>query len=110
MVGDDDIERLLREVDALEGGRGQQQSGVPAKQQGKQVQTAGGDPGGSGGSRRLAWVALSGAGGAVTGFVIGALLTILPWVSSMSTAVGAALGAALVALISGPPRWFEGKD
>jgi hypothetical protein len=107
MVGDDDIERLLREVDALEGGRGQQQPGVPAKQPGKQVQPAGGEPGGS---RRLAWVALAGAGGAVTGFIIGALLSILPWVSSMSTAVGAALGAALVALISGPPRWFEGKD
>lgn len=105
MAGDDDIDRLLSEVSALEAGPAKAQP--PAKQQGKSVKRAkdGGTPSG-----RMAWAVLAAIGGGAAGFVVGALLTILPWVSSMSTAVGAALGAFLAALVSGPPRWFDSKD
>lgn len=103
MAGDDDIDRLLREVSALESGPAK---ALPPAEQEKTVKPT--KDGTSSG--RLAWGGVAAVGGAAAGFLIGTLLGFLPWVSSMSTAVGAALGAFLVALISGPPRWFDSKD
>lgn len=103
-MADDDIDRLLREVAALESGPAKAQP--PARQNDVPAKAA--KDGTSSG--RLAWGALAAGGGAAAGFLIGTILGFLPWVSSMSTAVGAALGAFLVALISGPPRWFDSLD
>lgn len=99
MASDDDIERLLREVEALKSGPPPAQP--PARQEKAIAQPKE--------SKRLVWGAVAAVGGGAAGFLIGTLLGFLPWVSSMSTAVGAALGAFLVALISGPPGWFGGK-
>jgi hypothetical protein len=80
-MADDDIERLLREID---------QSPRPT----------------SGGSR-VGFAALAAVGGAVVGGVGGLLLWFLPFIGPVSTAVGAALGAFVTALVTGPPRWFR---
>lgn len=93
---DDDIERLLREVEALEGKR----PASPAPKSESAPEPA------EGGSGRMSWTLVSALGGGGAGFLVGLLLGFLPWVSAMSTAIGAALGAALVALIAGPPSWF----
>jgi hypothetical protein len=98
---DDDIARLLREVEALESG-GRSKTPPPAVPQGKEAV-----PQQEGGSRRGLWTLLAAVGGGAFGFLVGSLLFFLPWVDGMSTSVGAALGAALAAFISGPPRWME---
>ncbi len=99
MANDDDIERLLREVEALEG-----KAKPPAIAPGKEVaETAESTEGRSRGS----WVALAAVGGGAAGFVIGSLLFFLPFVDGFSTALGAALGAALAGFIGGPPQWYR---
>jgi len=103
MANDDDIERLLREVEALESG-GAAKALPPASASGRDVAKA---PDDAAGSSRKAWVALAAASGGVAGFVLGSMLFFLPWVNGPSTAIGAALGAAIAALIGGPPRWFD---
>ena len=92
----DEIERLLREV-------GQTTS-----------------PGGSSGSqiekRRSEVAKSSSAGGRLAFAILMAVLVgavtwgvgvLLPFVGAVSAGVGGAIGAALCALIAGPPRWFS---
>jgi len=100
MADEDEIDRLLREVAAQDGGAPR------AQQPGAEIQPAS-ERAESG---RLAWAAVAALGASAAGFVVGALLTFLPWISSMSTALGAAFGAFLVALVSGPPQWFRRKQ
>jgi hypothetical protein len=100
----DDIEKLLREIDAMNAGGG---GGVPAKPEEKAIEPAApAEPGGGG---RLAWTGASAVGGLLVGGLTGTVLTFLPYVGTASTAVGAAIGAAAAAAVSGPPRWFN-KD
>jgi hypothetical protein len=98
----DDIDRLLREIDAMNAGQG---AALPAPEQNRAIEPA--KP--AGGSGRVAWTGASAIGGLLAGGVVGTLLTFLPYVSTASTAVGAALGAALAGFVSGPPAWFH-KD
>lgn len=100
-MADDDIERLLREVNALNAsatGSGStnvpatSSPGIPAK---KEASSAGG---------RLAFALASGAVLGVAGWFGGLLM---PFVGSFSAGVGAAFGAFAAALIAGPPRWFS---
>lgn len=98
---DDDIERLLREVDALTNSGKAQPPATKPEKAGPPAES------GDGSSRRGAWVAASAVGGGLFGLIAGTLLWFLPWISGMSTALGAALGAALVGFVSGPPRWFR---
>jgi hypothetical protein len=101
----DDIDRLLREIDAMNSGAVQPRAGSAP------VPRPGGEPatvqssGSTGG--RLAWTGLSAVGGGLAGGVLGTILTMLPAMGTLSTAVGAALGGALVGFVSGPPRWFD---
>jgi hypothetical protein len=44
------------------------------------------------------------------GGITGTVLAFLPWVSTLSTAIGAALGGAVMAAVSGPPGWFDRED
>jgi hypothetical protein len=107
MAQPDDIDKLLREIDAMNSGT------VAPRAQGTPVPRADGSrepaPATSTGSRggRLAWTGVSAVGAGLAGGVVGTVLAILPTVSTLSTAVGAALGGALVGFVSGPPRWFD---
>jgi hypothetical protein len=102
MANDDDIERLLREVEALEsGGRAAK---PPAKAQSREVAKTDSDEGGRG---RTGWALVAAAGGGAAGFIIGTLLGFLPLVDGLSTGLGAAVGAFLAALIGGPPGWYR---
>lgn len=100
-MADDDIERLLREVNALNSGAADSNAGnVPAKATPstpakKEASSAGG---------RLAFAVGSGAVLGVAGWFGGLLM---PFVGSFSAGVGAAFGAFAAALIAGPPRWFS---
>jgi hypothetical protein len=116
--GGDDIEKLLRELDAMEGG--------PPSTSGKQVQpkaaapaakasgkAAGESEESSGGGGRLAFAAVAavvmGIVGALTGMVLGPVLGWLPLLDFgfWATGLGAAFGGFLTALVAGPPRWFS---
>lgn len=96
----DDIDKLLREVDALMSRPvgGQPVPAVPTQPPAKL---------GRGRGDLAAWTGANAVGGLVVGGVAGTVLTFLPYVSTASTAVGAALGAAVSALVSGPPSWFR---
>lgn len=98
-MADDDIERLLREVDALNSGKpapanvpAKADASVPAKSDAKQS------------SARLAF--------AVGATVVLAPVTwfvglILPFQSAVSAGIGGAIAAFVTAFIAGPPRWFS---
>lgn len=96
MADPDDIDKLLREVAALNAPGGAVQpkpsaAAVPEK----------------GGSGRGVWTGACAVGGLVVGGAAGSVLWFLPYISPGPTAVGAALGAAVAGLISGPPAWFR---
>ncbi len=96
MASDDEIEKLLREISA-------QDSPQPAPmQRGESSTPAQRDDSTSGGRVAYAAVgaAVMGAGGALSGLI-------LPGISMISTGIGAAVGAFVIALVSGPPRWFS---
>ncbi len=111
MAGDEDIEKLLREIDAMNAG-GQ----VPAPQPNRAI-TGSGETGvaaaGSGKatpagrSARMTWTGVSTLGGLAAGGFVGTVLAFLPAMSTVSTAVGAAMGAAAAGFVSGPPDWFS---
>ena len=104
VMADDDIERLLREVYALNN-PSSPTSGRPSpeaatsKDVAKKDDSSGGGAGG-----RLAFAVGSGAVLGVAGWFGGLLM---PVVGSFSAGVGAAFGAFVASLIAGPPRWFS---
>jgi hypothetical protein len=114
MSQSDDIDKLLREIEAMNK-RGLGASGaapVPAERSACVVASGRGSAvqGGTGeGSRggRIAWTGVSAVGGFLAGGLVGTVLAILPSIGTLSTAVGAALGGALVGFVSGPPGWFD---
>jgi hypothetical protein len=114
MSQSDDIDKLLREIDAMNK-RALGPSGaapVPAERSAGDVAGGRGSAvkGGAGGGTRggrIAWTGVSAVGGFLAGGVVGTVLAILPSVGTLSTAVGAALGGALVGFVSGPPGWFD---
>lgn len=96
MAPEDEIEKLLREIAAQDSPRAvpvqHKDSSPPAQQRESR----------SGGrvAYALAGAAVMGVGGAVSGLF-------LPGITMISTGIGAAAGTFLIALISGPPRWFS---
>jgi hypothetical protein len=107
----DDIDKLLREIQAMNqpqtsAGKGVDVPGASEVSAARSAEGRGGKPAGGRGAR-LAWTGAGAVGGLATGGVVGTVLAFLPWVSTMSTAVGAAVGGAVLALVSGPPRWFD---
>jgi hypothetical protein len=95
-VADDDIERLLREVNAMNAPAGQQ----PARKADNVPATRGSESSGGAGGR----LAFAVGSGVVIGWFAGLLM---PFVGSFSAGVGAAFGAFAASLIAGPPRWFS---
>jgi hypothetical protein len=100
----DDIDKLLREIDAMNKGGGPAQP-VPATTQGKHVEQPATDK--TGGGRRVAWAGTSAVGGLVVGGFTGTVLAVLPYVGPVTTGLGAALGAAAAGFVSRPPAWFQ---
>lgn len=86
-MADDDIERLLREIQQASGGAVE-----PVQESTK--------------GSRLGFAALAAIGSGVAGAAGGLLLWFLPFVGPVTTSIGAALGGFITALIAGPPRWF----
>lgn len=115
-TGGDDIERLLREVDALNAG-GAPAGGSAGKEvasrgstpqpkgrKGKEVEESGGSAGG-----RVAFALLAAVVVGVIGAFVGMFLGPIPLLATgfWATGLGAAFGAFLTALVAGPPRWFD---
>jgi len=96
-MAEDEIERLLREIDATSSPRPAAQ---PAPSSSREVATA--DSGSAGG--RLAFAV--GAAG-VTG--VGAWLfgVFTPWTDALDMGFAAAVAAFLTGLVAGPPKWFS---
>lgn len=96
MASDDEIEKLLREISGQDSSQSaplqRKESGLPAQR----------DETSSGGRFAYATIggAVMGAGGALSGLLF-------PGISMISTGIGAAVGAFVIGLVSGPPRWFS---
>jgi hypothetical protein len=101
----DDIDKLLREIDAMNKPAISGGASAPATRPDAAVEPSSKGGGGS----RLAWAGASAIGAGVLGGVLGTVLTFLPAVSTFGTAVGAALGGAVVGFVSRPPRWFDSE-
>jgi hypothetical protein len=99
-MADDDIERLIREVEATTAPTAPRSPAPAAAQPGKEVATAKS----SGGGGRLAF---SVASGVVMGAGAWTLGLFLPFTSAWSAGVGGATAAFVTALVAGPPRWFS---
>lgn len=98
-VAEDDIERILREVNALNSGTaGTARTPAPTNSSPKLPAKSNGAGG------RLAFAIGAGVVVGAGGWVFGLLM---PFVGSFSSGVGAAFGAVVTALIAGPPRWFS---
>jgi hypothetical protein len=99
-MADDDIEKLLREIDAMN------KAQLPATGSPAPVQKSSAPAPERSGSRG-AWAGASAVGGLAVGGLFGTVLTFLPYVSTLSTAIGAAVGGAAVGFVSRPPDWFS---
>lgn len=97
-MADDDIERILREVNALNSGPASSPR-TPAPTSASKAPVKSGGAGG-----RLAFALGSGVVVGAGGWLFGLLM---PFVGSFSAGVGAAFGAFITASIAGPPRWFS---
>ena len=92
MATDDDIERLLREVEGLDKPKAQS----PAPQQSKQVEQ---HPSTDESSPRVEWAIKM----ALLGAILGLLIAFLPFVG-WSAALGGAMGGAAAGYLSGPRK------
>ncbi len=96
MASEDEIDKLLREIAAQDSPESaparHKDSDLPAPQR---ESSSGG---------RIAYAVVGGVIMGVGGVASGLLL---PGLTMMSTGAGAAVGAFLIALIIGPPRWFS---
>lgn len=93
-VAEDEIEKLLREIDAAQGSPppARQESAPPVRRD--QDKPSGG---------RFAFAAVAGVGLGATTFVF-AVLT--PFTDAFQMGAAGAFAGFLTALIAGPPRWF----
>ena len=99
-MAEDEIERLLREIDATSSTKPPATPATPATPASREVAKA--DNGTAGG--RVAFAV--GAAG-VTG--IGAWLfgVFTPWTDALDMGFAAAVAAFLTGLVAGPPKWFS---
>ena len=103
MAEPEDIDKLLAEIDALNKGAGTTPGARPPALPASQAATPA-VPAASSRSPRTTWTGVAAIGAGIMGWVAGG---ILPFVGSVPTGLGAALGGAAVAFISGPPTWFR---
>lgn len=101
----DDIDKLLREIDAMNKGGGSAKP-LPASSADKRAEVESAEKTSPSGGR-MAWAGTSAVGGFFVGGFAGTVLTLLPYVGTLPTAIGAAVGAAAAGAVSGPPAWFR---
>lgn len=97
-MAEDEIERLLREVEQQTGGTS------PAKPTPAAPPAAKKDDDAGGGLGRVAFAGGSAVVLGVVGWVVGILT---PFTTATSLGFGAALGAFVTGLVAGPPRWLS---
>ena len=103
LMADDEIERLLREIDATKASAAGPSSGAVEKKSQSPATTEGSTGG------RLAFAVASGVGMGVVAFGAGAFLWLVPFInpSALDMGFGGAIAGFLTGLIAGPPRWFS---
>ena len=99
-MADDDIERLLREVNAVNSGSSSRGSSDVEPATSRAVEAAGRSSTGG----RVAFAVGASLVFGAAGWFLGLLM---PFVGSFSCGVGAALGSLVTGLVAGPPRWFS---
>ena len=97
-MAEDEIERLLREIDATKSGPPSQ---TPAKRE--SAEPARREDASQGGGR-LAFAGLSGAVMGAGAFVF-AVFT--PWTDAFDMGLAGAVAAFVTGFVAGPPRWFS---
>lgn len=105
-MDDEELAKLMREIDQFDASSGG--GGV-------QPQAAGAPSGGAEPSKEVAtqsgskskWVGIAAVGSGAGGLLVGSFAWFIPGVSPLSTAIGAALGGAITALVGQPPRWLR---
>jgi hypothetical protein len=96
-MAEDEIERLLREIDAASGAK---QPPAPAEKQSAEVARAeGGNPGGR--------VAFAVGAAVVTGAGAWVFGIFTPWTDALDMGFAAAVAAFLTGVVAGPPKWFS---
>jgi hypothetical protein len=102
-MADDEIERLLREIDATNAAAGAK----PGSSVEKKTNTPANTDGSAGG--RLAFSLVAGVSMGVVAFGAGAFLWLVPFInpSAIDMGFGGAIAGFVTALIAGPPRWFS---
>lgn len=98
MADPEDIDKLLAQIEALNN-----PSAAPGQPPAAAARKAVEPPATPARSARTTWTGVAGLAAAAVGYVAGG---ILPFVGSTSAGIGAAIGGAAVAFISGPPNWF----
>jgi hypothetical protein len=100
-MAEDEIERLLREVETTTAGStGGQPASRPTAEVTPAVPTGGG---------RFAFAAIAAVVMGAASFGVGAFLWLVPFVnpSALDMGFGGEIAAFLTALVAGPPRWFS---
>lgn len=100
-VADDEIERLIREVEAATSGKPQRPA-EPAKEVDKPSASGRDVESSSGG--RVAFAGISAGVMGVGGWLFGVFT---PWTDALDMGIAAAGAAFLTGLIAGPPKWFS---
>ena len=97
-MADDDIEKLLAEINRATGGVAGR---TPAPLPPAQSPAPRTNP-----TSRIGFAVIAAVGGAGLTWFIGLLM---PFVSATSAGIGGAIAAGLTALVAGPPRWLGGR-
>jgi hypothetical protein len=99
-MADDDIERLLREINATTGQPPAQPGQTPARKPDAEPATTSGSSAGG----RVAFAAIAGVVMGAGSFMF-AVFT--PWTSAFDMGMAGAGAAFLTGLVAGPPKWFS---
>ena len=98
-MAEDEIERLLREIDSTSGAK---PSSAPSPAVKPTAEVARTDDGKSGGR-----VAFAVGAAAVTGVGAWVFGVFTPWTDALDMGFAAAVAAFVTGLVAGPPRWFS---
>ena len=102
-MADDEIERLLREIDATNNSAAPAPGSAVEKPKNTPATT---DDGGGG---RFAFAVIAAVAMGVVTFGFGAFLWLVPFInpSALDMGFGGAIAGFVTAFITGPPRWFS---
>ena len=99
-MAEDEIERLLREINETTGKPPAQPGQPPAKRPDAEVAPASGSTAGG----RVAFAAIAGVVLGAGSFMFGVFT---PWTDAFDMGMAGAASAFLTGLVAGPPKWFS---